>query len=77
MPSQSEGDGVASDLTHAQRFSDANTERITVRPGYSTPTKCSYQRSRQGVTGIHTEYRMPSDLHVKVIGLHPTPALIR
>jgi len=73
MPSQSEGDGVASDLTHAQRFSDANTERITVRPGYSTPMKCSYQRSRQGVT----EYRMPSDLHVKVIGLHPTPALIR
>jgi hypothetical protein len=57
-PSQSEGNGLASDLTHAQSLSGGDTERVTVEPGYPTPTQCSCRRWRIGVAGI-PECRMP------------------
>jgi hypothetical protein len=49
-------DGLASALTHAQSISGGDTERVTVRPRYPTPTQCSCQRWLEGVT----EYRMPN-----------------
>jgi len=52
VPSQSEGDGLASDLTHAQSLSGGDPEQVAIRPGYPTWTQCSPQRWLQGVTGI-------------------------
>ena len=48
MPSQSEGVGLASDLTHAVSLSDANTSRVTVRPGYPKPVQPVGRRGRRG-----------------------------
>jgi len=38
-PNQSEGDGLASELTHPLSLSDANTARVTVRSGYPKPVQ--------------------------------------
>src|ERR1700723_3306179 len=37
--SQSEGDGLAADLTHPLSLSDANTARVANRPGRPTPVQ--------------------------------------
>jgi len=58
MPSQSESDGLTSDLTHAQSLSTANTARVNVRPGYANAMQCSCQRWINRGLGI-PEYRMP------------------
>ena len=36
---QFEGDGIASDLTHAQSLLAANTPRVANRPGRPTPVQ--------------------------------------
>jgi len=36
---QFEGDGIASDLTHAQSLLAANTARVANRPGRRTPVQ--------------------------------------
>jgi len=46
VASQSEGDGLASDQTHAQSLSDANTARVAVRPGYPNPVQPVGRRGR-------------------------------
>lgn len=36
VPSQPEGDGLASDVTHTQSLSGGDPERVAIRPGYPT-----------------------------------------
>jgi len=38
-PSQSDGDGLASDLTDLLSLSDANAERVANRPSYPNPVQ--------------------------------------
>ena len=59
VPSPSECDGLASDLTHAEMFSGGDPERVAIRSGY--PTRCS-ARARDGykaLPGSRPEYRTP------------------
>ena len=44
VSSESEGDGLASDLTHPPSLSDANTARVANRPRCPTATQCSCHR---------------------------------
>ena len=48
VPSQSEGDGLASDLTHAQTRGDGDPERVTVRPQNPVAAVHHWQPSRRG-----------------------------
>ena len=59
LPSQRGDDGLASALTHAQSLSDADPERVAIRPGYPTLTRCSCHRPIYTGPGI-SEYRIPS-----------------
>ena len=53
-PSQSEGDGLAADLTHAQSLTGGDPAWVTIRPGRSAPTPSTSHRVR-----ATPEYRMP------------------
>jgi hypothetical protein len=44
VESESEGDELGSALTHPLSLSDANTARVTVRPGYPTLVQSSRHR---------------------------------
>ena len=51
--SQSEGDGLTTDLTNPLSLSDANTARVPVRPGYPKPVQ------HVGRRGRHREQHSP------------------
>jgi len=67
VPSQSEGDGLAYDLTHAQSLIGGDPEPVAVRPDHPTPTQSSSHRWIHGGTG----HRVPdAPSHV---GSEPRP----
>jgi len=46
VPSHSEGDGLASELTRPLSLSDANTARVASRPSYPNPVQRVGRRCR-------------------------------